>query len=92
MISTGGGAVLDVENINMLKENGRVYFIDRDINSIVATSDRPLSSNRADLEKRYRERYPIYTERCDKHIVIGNFADENAEKIKKDYLYEISCY
>ena len=92
VISTGGGAVLDVENINMLKENGRVYFIDRDINSIVATSDRPLSSNRADLEKRYRERYPVYTERCDKHIVIGNFADENAEKIKKDYLYEISCY
>lgn len=85
VIATGGGAVLDRRNIDMLSENGRVYFIDRNIDSIVATSDRPLSSNRADLEKRYNERYPFYCSRCDRHIKITDDPQENADTIKKDF-------
>ncbi len=86
VIATGGGAVLDIQNIDLLKENGKIYFIDRDINEIAATSDRPLSSNRKDLEKRYSERYDIYCERCDRHIKINNSIEDNVERIKKDYL------
>lgn len=91
VIATGGGAILNETNVEMLRENGIVYFIDRDINSIAATSDRPLSSNRKDLEKRYAERYPLYKERCDRHIVITNTVDENVQKIKKDFLNENTC-
>ena len=86
VIATGGGAILNRKNIDLLKENGIIFFIDRDINDIVATSDRPLSSNRADLEKRYNERYPLYCERCDKHIMVGNVVEENVEMIKKEFL------
>lgn len=91
VIATGGGAILNPLNIEMLGENGRIYFIDRNIENIVATSDRPLSSNRADLEKRYRERYPLYTSRCDRHIRIGNDAQENMQMIKKDFCDEDTC-
>ncbi len=91
VIATGGGAVLNPLNIEMLSENGRVYFIDRDIENIAATSDRPLSSNRADLDKRYSERYPLYCSRCDRHIRIGNEANENMQIIKKDFYNEDTC-
>ncbi len=86
VIATGGGAILNPLNIEMLGENGRIYFIDRNIENIVATSDRPLSSNRADLEKRYRERYPLYTSRCNRHIRVCNDAEKNMQMIKKDFL------
>ncbi len=91
VIATGGGAILNPLNMEMLGENGRIYFIDRNIENIVATSDRPLSSNRADLEKRYRERYPLYTSRCDRHIRIENDAQENMQLIKKDFCDEDTC-
>lgn len=91
VIATGGGAVLNSENIEFLRENGKVYFIDRDIEHIVATSDRPLSSNREDLEKRYKERYPLYTSRCDRHIRICNDAEKNMQMIKKDFCDEDTC-
>ena len=68
VISTGGGAVLRQENVTCLKLNGTVYFIDRDLSLLSATSDRPLSSNLEDLEKRYRERYPIYCAAADRII------------------------
>ena len=91
VIATGGGAVLNKRNMDLLKENGRIYFIDRNIEDIVTTSDRPLSSNKADLEKRYRERYSLYCERCDKHILIYNDAKENMMQIKEDFLNENTC-
>ena len=91
VIATGGGAILNERNVDLLRENGIVYFMDRDINSIVATSDRPLSSNRADLEKRYVERYPLYKQRCDRHVKISNNVEENSQTIIKDFFNENTC-
>ena len=91
VIATGGGAVLRKENVKLLRENGRIYFIDRPLSSIVATSDRPLSSNREALEKRYNERYDIYLKSADVHLKIGDEASENAQKIKEDFLNENTC-
>ena len=59
-IATGGGAILRDDNITSLKLNGIVVFIDRDIDEIVPTDDRPLSSTRELLKKRYEERYARY--------------------------------
>ena len=91
VIATGGGAVLREKNVRLLCQNGRIYFIDRELSSIVATSDRPLSSNREALEKRYNERYDIYLKSCDVHLKIGDNASENAQKIKEDFLNENTC-
>jgi len=85
VIATGGGAVLNEENTDILKENGKIYFIDRELDSIAATSDSPLSSNREALEKRYKERYPLYCSRCDKHIKICDDPVSNMQTIIKDF-------
>ena len=91
VIATGGGAVLNSLNMDLLKENGRIYFIDRDLDDIVVTSDRPLSSSRADLEKRYEERYPLYCASCDRRICVCSDLPTNIELIKKDFYHENTC-
>lgn len=88
IIATGGGAVLRPENVGALKGNGRLYFLDRSLDLLVATSDRPLSSNRLDLEKRYRERYPVYTSVCDVHVDGNGTVKEVANVIREDFIYE----
>ncbi len=91
VIATGGGAVLNAENVRLLSQNGRIYFIDRPLSSLLATSDRPLSSSREALEKRYNERYEIYKKSCHFHLKASDDIDENAEKIIEEFKNEASC-
>ena len=51
IISTGGGVIKREENIDYLKRNSIVIFIDRSLDLLQATSSRPLSNNKLDLEK-----------------------------------------
>lgn len=60
LVATGGGAVLRNENVRDLKRNGVVIFLDRPLEKLISTDDRPLSSSREALEKRFNERYDIY--------------------------------
>lgn len=85
IISTGGGAVLNENNVNSLKKNGRVYFIDRPLEALIPTSDRPLASTRAAIEKRYNERYSIYTSLADVTIDASYDAVSVAEKIERNF-------
>lgn len=90
VISTGGGAVLNSENIENLKANARVYFLDRPLDMLITTSDRPLSSNREDLEKRYNERYALYKSSADVIVDSSKTVEEVAKIIEEDF-YEYSC-
>ena len=81
VIATGGGAVLKEENITALKRNGKVVFIDRPIEFITPTADRPLSCDTEKLSARYSERYPVYLGTADIKIVPGIDRKRNAEKI-----------
>lgn len=90
VISTGGGAVLNSENIENLKGNSRIYFLDRPLDMLITTSDRPLSSNRADLEKRLNERYELYKSSADVIIDGSKSVVEVAKLIEEDF-YEYSC-
>ena len=64
VISTGGGVVKDEENYFPLKQNGVIFWIDREI-SCLASSGRPLSSDRAAIEKLYAERKGLYSRFAD---------------------------
>ena len=86
VIATGGGAVLREKNITLLKGNGTLYFIDRPLDLLITTDDRPLSSNRNDLEKRYNERYEIYCNVSDKRIVNDGSLDVIVNSIKEDFI------
>ena len=68
IIATGGGAVLREENINALKSNGRIYFIDRPLESLIPTDDRPLARDVEAISRRYNERYSIYCGTADARI------------------------
>ena len=83
VVATGGGAVLREENVFCLKQNGILIFLDRPLDQIAATGDRPLSRDRDMLEARYRERYPKYCGCADVKLSIGSDAVENVEEILK---------
>ena len=63
VIATGGGAVLSLENVRNLRQNGTVVFIKRDIDKL-AREGRPLSQAR-DLADMYKERLPFYEAAAD---------------------------
>lgn len=85
IISTGGGAVLREENVTALRGGGRIYFIDRPLELLMPTDDRPLSRDREAIEKRYKERYAIYCSACDVHIDGSGTVDEVAGRIIKEF-------
>lgn len=68
IIATGGGCILRTSNINALRSNGRLYFIDRDLNRLIPTHSRPLARGRNDIEKLYRLRYHLYQSFSDAQI------------------------
>jgi shikimate dehydrogenase len=84
VIATGGGAVLRKENRDCLRYNGRVFFLDRDIENIRPTDDRPLSKDRASLEKLYKERYEIYLSSCDVQIKCVDDIKTNVDAVIKE--------
>lgn len=88
VIATGGGAILHGINIHNLKMNGKVFFIDRDLEFLATTPDRPLSSNKVLLEKRFAERYDKYIAACDVHIKASQEIQDNITAIKRGFLNE----
>lgn len=86
VIATGGGAVLNGENVDLLKLNGKIYFLDRPLENLIATDDRPLSSNAEMLKKRYGERYEIYCDCCDKRIICDTTPSDEVNSIKEDFI------
>lgn len=85
VIATGGGAVLDPENVDNLKQNGRLFFLDRSLERIVPTASRPLSSDAQALRQRYEERYPIYRQCADRQITVEDDPTVPAAQIEEYY-------
>ena len=81
IIATGGGAILRPENIRMLKQNGVIFFIDRPLEKLVPTIDRPLASDLEAIAKRYNERYDIYLKTADEVIDADDTPVSVAKKI-----------
>ncbi len=86
VIATGGGVILREENVDALRENGKLYFIDRPLADIIPTSDRPLASDREAIEKRYNERYAIYNSTADVKINVNSDAEGVKVRIMEDFL------
>ncbi len=85
IIATGGGAILRRENELLLRQNGRIYYLDRPWQSLIPTADRPLSGTVELIKKRYDERWQRYSEAADVRITDPQTADQAAELIGKDF-------
>lgn len=87
LLATGGGSVLAKENVCRLKQNGFLIFIDRPLDLLYATKNRPLSSSKSNLENLYKARYNIYKDASD--LIINN--NQNLEAVILKIMEEIKC-
>lgn len=83
IIATGGGVIIRKENVNALKLNGRVFFVDRNPELLIPTKNRPTAFDREQIDKRYAERYPIYTATADYIIENQGTSAAAARKIRE---------
>lgn len=88
VIATGGGAVLNKRNIELLRQNGLIVFLDRPLEQLITTDDRPLSKNREMLKKRYNERYSLYCESADIRIETVEDLEHNINAVQEVFLNE----
>lgn len=84
VIATGGGAVLRQENLRLLRQNGLLVFLDRPLEKLMPTADRPLSASREALERRYRERYGLYVAAADLVVDASGTIEDEVETIRKE--------
>lgn len=66
ILSTGGGCVTRKENYPLLHQNGRIFWLQRDI-SALPTDGRPISQ-KSDLNELYEIRRPLYEAFADEVI------------------------
>lgn len=85
VLATGGGAILRDENITQLRRNGRLYFLDRPLQMLLPTEDRPLASSAEAIKKRYEERYARYCATADCRIDGAGSVEDVAQCIRKDF-------
>lgn len=90
IIATGGGAVLDRANFSPLVQNGRVYFIEREI-ELLAREGRPLSVSPERVREMYGERLQKYLDFAHKRINNNGSPQSAVERILEDF-YENFCY
>ena len=86
VIATGGGAILRSENVKNLKKNGKVIFLDRDLELLTPTSDRPTASDLEAMKKRFKQRYDIYVSTADVRVNGSLSAEEVVEKVKEEFI------
>ncbi len=84
IISTGGGVILREENVNALKRNGKLFFINADFERLCPTDNRPLSDTADKLKKLYDERIDIYKSTADVIVPDMEKPEKEAEFILKD--------
>lgn len=94
VVATGGGVVKNKKNIDLLKSNGIIIYIDRSIDNIFkdlkktlddGTNYRPLFKNFESLEKIYNERKELYLNFSDFIVDNNNSYTECVDKIIKYY-------
>ena len=85
VIATGGGIVKRLENIPLLRQNGKILYLDCPTDELPVTPDRPLSSSREVIEELHRTRHPLYTAAADAVIAIShnNELKNNANEVLK---------
>ena len=81
VIATGGGSVLDSENVRMMHQNGIVVYIKRPLDKL-ATDGRPLSDGGMEkLQKLFEQRREVYQNVSDIEVETDGDIKKCAENI-----------
>ncbi len=84
IISTGGGVILNKENLEPLRQNGRIYFIKRPIENL-SRNGRPLSRSLIALKEMYKIRLPLYLSFANEIVYNITTVSETAYRILQIY-------
>ena len=85
IVATGGGAILREANLDALRRNGWLCFLDRPLEDLLPTSDRPLASTVEAIRKRYEERYERYCAAADCRIDAAGDPESVAAAVRKEF-------
>ena len=85
IIATGGGTVLSDANVTALKQNGRLYLLDRGPENLIFAPGRPLAPDRAAVLSLYRERIDRYRAVADRIVDANDEAAVVARLIQKEH-------
>lgn len=88
IISTGGGAILNEDNIKALKQGGVLFFINRDPELIFSTANRQVRPMLQDKEKFLQ----IYNQRLEKYQRAADYIIDNNGKMESAVEAIISVY
>lgn len=87
IICCGGGVVLQEQNIENLKRNGKIILLNRDLDKIIIDNQRPLLKNKNDLKLLFEKRWDLYKKSC--NIIVDNNASiEEAVTLVEEKFYE----
>lgn len=87
IIATGGGVVLDAQNIALLKHNGIIILIQRGIDKITLNNQRPLAKNYEELKKLYETRINLYNQYSEL-VIDNNLSIKKAIQRIEELIYE----
>lgn len=84
IIATGGGCVTVPTNKDLLRQNGRLYWLQRPLEQL-PTNGRPLSAGGIDtLKALYKERQPLYADFADVTVQNTRISD-TVQQILEDF-------
>ena len=81
VIATGGGAVLRPENVEALRFQGVLVFLDRPCGELAPSAERPLADAAEKIRKLYIERRPVYRAAADLAVPVHGTPGETADRI-----------
>ena len=84
VIATGGGCVTRPENRDLLRQNGRIIWLQRDLAKLDA-SGRPLLKT-VSIEELYRQRKALYEGFCDMAVSNDGTPQETLRRLKESLL------
>jgi shikimate dehydrogenase len=79
VIATGGGAVTQERNYPLLKQNGVIVFLERDLDKL-STEGRPISQ-KTNLKELYAKRYDAYCRFADVTVKSTEIKEKTASLI-----------
>lgn len=89
VVATGGGAILNPQNMENLKRGGKIFFINRPLELIlsdVETEGRPLLKGGASrLYELYEQRIVLYKQYADVELTNDKYMDDLITEICKFY-------
>ena len=89
VIATGGGCVLRRENVRRLKRNGKLILLDRPMEDLLPTGDRPTANSAEKIKALYAVREPLYRAAAEYTVNVGNDTAENAAAVLRAFKGEI---